>query len=350
MPVKKSTPYIFVFALILLAALALLLVFLSWGNPPLARMPVVAPKSSGAIQAEPVAPLPAPVPDPFPERSALGKLLFHETALSSDNSISCASCHVLELAATDGRPQAVGVGGAIGTRNTPSIFNSSLNVAQFWDGRAATLAEQIDSPLHNPMEMASNWPLVIQRLSADSRYRELFARAYPAGITKDTVTDALVHYQQTLISPDAPFDRYLRGDLNAIDAEAIEGYHRFKTYGCASCHQGINIGGNMFQVFGIMGDYFAERGDRITLDPGRYSVTGKQADRYVFKVPSLRNVALTAPYFHDGSVARLEDAVHIMGRYQLGRRLTEEDIRLIVSFLNTLTGTLSDGNQVIPTP
>jgi len=315
-----------------------------------AQLPVHAHQAHGLHHVEPISPLPVPVADPAPEHSALGKLLFHETALSGDGTIACANCHSVALAGTDGRRRAIGVNGVEGTRNAPSIFNSTLNLALSWDGRATTLAEQLEGPIHNPHEMASNWPLIIERLSADPQYRAHFSRLYPDGITRRNVIDALVRYQQTLISPDAPFDRYLRGERDAIGADAREGYNRFKAYGCASCHQGVNVGGNMFQRFGIMGDYFADRDGAASPDPGRFLVTGKEEDLYVFKVPSLRNVALTAPYFHDGSVERLEDAIEIMGRYQLGRRLTEEDIRLIAAFLTTLTGTLSEGNQVLLPP
>ena len=348
MVVKKSIPYLS--ALILLATLLILLVLLTWRSPSAARLSVPAHPAHALYQSEPISPLPVPVADPAPQRSALGKLLFHETALSGDGSLSCASCHSLDLAGTDGRPHAIGIGGAEGTRNTPSIFNSALNLALFWDGRATTLAEQIEGPLHTPYEMASSWPLIIQRLSADPQYRARFAQVYPEGITRSSVIDALIRYQQTLISPDAPFDRYLRGERDAIDGDAREGYRRFKAYGCTSCHQGVNVGGNMFQRFGIMDDFFADLANTDAPDPGRFLVTGKEEDLHVFKVPSLRNVALTAPYFHDGSVERLEDAIEIMARYQLGRRLTEEDVRLIAAFLTTLTGKLSDGNQVLSPP
>ncbi len=343
--VKKRTSYLF--ALILLAALLVLLALLTWRSPSAGRLVVPAHPANTLHYVEPISPLPTPIADPAPERSALGKLLFHDPALSADGSIACASCHILERAGTDGRNRAIGIGGAEGVRNTPSIFNSTYEVALFWDGRAKTLAEQVDGPLLHRHEMASNWPLVLQRLAANPDYQIRFTQLYPKGITRDNVIDALVHYQLTLISPNAPFDRYLRGERDAIDADAREGYSRFKAYGCASCHQGVNVGGNMFQRFGIMNDLFAGQDHA---DPGRFLVTGKEADRYVFKVPSLRNVVLTAPYFHDGSAERLEDAIAIMGLSQLGRHLTEEDIRLIAAFLATLTGQISDGTQVLPPP
>ncbi len=336
----------------LLAAVAIALVVLSGREPsPKTTRTTIGSFASASTASEPIRPLWPLQPASEPERAALGERLFHDPRLSRDGTVSCASCHSLTLGGGDGRPKSVGVGGAPGKRNAPSIFNVALNVAQFWDGRASTLAEQIDGPLHDPAELGSSWPEVIARLSAIPEYRERFLALYPQGIDVASVKDALVRYQQTLVTPNAPFDRYLLGEHDAIDDTARAGYERFKAYGCVSCHQGMNIGGNMFQRFGIMGDYFADRGDEpAEVDYGRYQVTGLDADRYVFKVPSLRNVALTAPYFHDGSVATLEEAVAIMGRYQLGRTLSAEDVTLIVAFLRTLTGEIPDGRWVVAQP
>jgi len=346
---KRGTPHLF--ALILLAALAVLLVAITWNDPPAAPpLPYHPTPSAPDRGGEPVSALFPLIPDPHPERSALGLSLFHDPRLSRDSSVSCASCHALDRGGADGRPRSIGVGGAVGRLNAPSVFNAALNVAQFWDGRAATLAEQIEGPLHNPAEMAMDWPTLIARLSGIDEYRERFAALYPDGLTPASVTDAIVRYQLTLVTPNAPFDRYLAGDEDAIDQDAREGYERFKSYGCASCHQGANIGGNMFQRFGIMDDYFADWGLIDEVDLGRFNVTGRDEDRHVFKVPSLRNVALTAPYFHDGSVATLEEAVAIMARYQLGRSLSDEDVRLIVAFLNTLTGDRPTGRYAVPQP
>lgn len=344
----RGTPHLI--ALLLLAALAILLVAFTWSVPPVA-MPQFARVASDKVEpAEPLSPLPRTIPTPGLERAQLGERLFHELRLSGDDSVACASCHSLEQGGADGRARSVGAGGALGEVNAPSVFNAALGFAQFWDGRAATLAEQIDGPLHNPVEMASDWPRVLTTLSADEAYRTAFAALYPDGITKANIVDALVRYQLTLVTPNAPFDRYLRGERDAIDAAAREGYARFKDYGCASCHQGALVGGNMFQRFGIMGDYFVDRGQLEDVDLGRYRVTGREEDRYVFKVPSLRNVALTAPYFHDGSVETLDEAVEIMARYQLGRDLQAEDIALIVAFLNTLTGDAPNIGRSLPLP
>jgi cytochrome c peroxidase len=268
----------------------------------------------------------------------LGEKLFNDPQLSADGTISCASCHFLKSGGSDGRPVSIGMGGAKGDYNAPTVFNSVFNFRQFWDGRAADLVEQISGPLTSPVEMASSWVIAVRRVNENPAYRQAFREEYDNEINERTIADALARYETTLITPDAPFDRYLGGDDRAISADALEGYRRFSDYGCISCHQGINIGANFFQRFGVMGDYFADRGNVTKSDLGRYNVTGQDEDRYVFKVPSLRNVALTAPYFHDGSTANLDQAVEIMGRYQLGRTLTEEDRRYIVAFLESLTG------------
>lgn len=288
---------------------------------------------------EPLRPLPEKVDDVNPERASLGLRLFHDPRLSRDNTVACASCHVLAEGGDDGRAVSPGVNGALGTLNSPTVFNARYNFAQFWDGRAANLAEQVQGPVHNPVEMATDWNEIIPKLQKDEAYPNAFSRAYPSqGMTPETIVNAIVEFEKTLVTP-SRFDRYLRGEKDALSKDEIEGYRRFKDLGCASCHQGMNVGGNLFQQFGVMDDFFAERGTSSLADMGRYNVTKKDSDRHVFKVPSLRNVALTAPYFHDGSTPTLEAAVAIMGVYQLGRPLTEEDIHLIVAFLNTLTGT-----------
>jgi cytochrome c peroxidase len=290
-------------------------------------------------QQSAIRPIPALAPSELKSgKVLLGEKLFNDSQLSADGTVSCATCHILDSGGGDGRAISFGVGGAAGDYNAPTVFNSVFNFRQFWDGRAADLAEQLSGPLLSPVEMASSWAIVIRRVGENLIYREAFRKEYGGEISERTIADALVRYEATLITPDAPFDLYLGGDDRAISAEALEGYRRFSDYGCISCHQGINIGANFFQKFGVMGDYFAERGNVTKNDLGRYNVTGQDEDRYVFKVPSLRNVALTAPYFHDGSAATLDQAVEIMGRYQLGRDLSEEDRHYIVAFLESLTG------------
>ena len=289
------------------------------------------------LQPEPITPLP-PAPAVDPARVALGSRLFNDPILSADNSVSCASCHHLNLGGTDRRPVSIGIGGARGTRNAPSVFNAAFNFAQFWDGRAPSLEIQAAGPIHNPIEMGSNWNDVVHRLTLRADYRDQFRQVYADGITSANIADAIASFERTLVTPDSRFDRYLRQEAIDLSADELEGYRRFKTYGCASCHQGRTIGGNLYQPFGVMGDFFAEHPGRMSPDLGRYEITRRDEDRHVFKVPSLRNVAVTAPYFHDGSVTKLEDAIGIMGRYQLGRNLTDEDERLIAAFLRTLTG------------
>ncbi|MDP2829905.1 MAG: cytochrome-c peroxidase [Sulfuricellaceae bacterium] len=290
-----------------------------------------------ANSREALLPLP-PVPELSPEKVELGRRLFFEKRLSRDNSMSCASCHDLSRSGTDRSQFPIGINGQTGVVNAPSIFNVSLNFVQFWDGRAASLEEQAAGPVHNPIEMASSWEEVSFKLGKDETYREAFRQLYPQGITGAAIVDAIATFERTLLTPNSRFDRYLRGDSSALDTLERTGYRRFLDYGCASCHQGANIGGNMFQRFGVMGDYFSER-QPVKADLGRFNVTGREEDRHVFKVPSLRNVAETPPYFHNGSTRSLDEAVIIMGRYQLGRELPDADIKAIVAFLRTLTGT-----------
>lgn len=325
----------------LLSAFAAALVFMTWRDAPPAPQvaPPSIPMSEAVRRLEPITPLPQGADQLDAGRAALGERLFHDPILSHDRSISCASCHPLDRGGMDGLARSRGVGDALGQINAPTIFNARFNFAQFWDGRAATLEAQVAGPIHNPVEMASDWKEVVARLSADDTYREAFAREYPEqGITPDTIARAISAFERTLTTPDSRFDRYLRGETQVLSDDEKEGYARFKALGCASCHQGVNIGGNLYQRFGVLGDYFADRGELTTADLGRFNVTGEEADRHVFKVPSLRNVALTAPYFHDAGADTLEDAVDIMARYQLGRSLSDEDRRLLVAFLHTLTG------------
>ena len=273
-----------------------------------------------------------------PDRVALGNRLFHDTQLSKNNQISCASCHQNGLAGADGLPKSVGFEGKLAEFNAPTVWNSSLNFRQFWDGRAATLNEQINGPILDPEEMNSTWPEIVSKLEKDKDYVQAFRQLYPAGIQPDAIRDAIATYEQTLTTPNARFDQYLRGNQEAITAEEKAGYQAFTNYGCIACHQGVNVGGNMFQRLGIMEDFFVDRGNVQRSDLGRVNITGRSRDRYVFKVPSLRNIELTAPYLHDGSIETLDETIKIMARYQLGREIPKGDVDLIVQFLRTLTG------------
>lgn len=273
-----------------------------------------------------------------PERVALGEKLFNDPRLAHNNVLACASCHQLQQGGADGLPRSVTNNGEPDVTNAPSIFNRAFNFRQTWRGAFRTLEEQAEADLKNPNHAATSWDELLPKLEADAAYAVTFVRLY-GGLRKEYVLDAIATYERSLITPNAPFDRYLRGDPKAISFEQKRGYALFKSYGCISCHQGINVGGNLFQKFGLFEDYFKLRGGPVTpADLGRITVTRDERDRHVFRVPSLRNVAITAPYFHDGSVERLDQAVGIMARVQLGRTPPESDVQAIISFLASLTG------------
>ena len=285
---------------------------------------------------EPLRPLPAG-PTLDPRKVELGRRLFVDSRLAKDDSVSCASCHDFSRGGADPRPRSIGAHGARSGANAPSVFNSGLNFRQTWNGSARSLEEFLDRLISNPKVFASTWDEVIAKLSSDPALSEAFANAYADGVTRASAIDALANFTRSLTTP-SRFDRYLKGDHQALSADERQGYVKFKSYGCVACHQGVNVGGNMFQKFGVMGDYFRDRGNETPGDAGRFAVTKRESDRHVFKVPSLRNVELTAPYFHDASAASLEVAVEVMFRYQLGRSAPAEDKALIIKFLKTLTG------------
>lgn len=294
--------------------------------------------ATAAVYAQgPITPLPENIVVDL-TKAELGRSLFNDPRLSGDGKVSCATCHNLQTAGVDHLPTSRGAGGKLSGRNAPSIFNSTYNFSQLWDGRAASLEEQVGLPIQNPREMDSSWQRVVAALQADKDYSRRFSEIYSSRITSANVSDAIATFERTLVTPNAPFDRYLRGDKSALSPAASEGWRLFRERGCIACHQGVNVGGNMFQTFGVMGNYFHDRGKDDALDQGRYNVTHLEKDRHVFKVPSLRNVAKTAPYFHDGSVQDLHDAVRVMGRYQLGLDLSSAEIDAIVAFLESLSG------------
>jgi cytochrome c peroxidase len=313
-----------------------------------ARAPVIAATitllcilcAAGLARAqtdEPIKPIPLSV-QLDPKKVALGERLFNDKRLSGDNSMSCASCHNLARGGVDGLQSSIGIRGTKGSINAPTVFNSGFNFRQFWDGRANSLEEQTSGPVHNPKEMGSTWQEVLVKLSKDAGLVDQLKQSYPDGLQEKNIQDAIAVFERSLTTPNARFDKYLRGDKSAITSDELRGYQLFKSYGCVACHQGVNVGGNMFQTFGVMGDYFAKRGNVTDADLGRFNVTKNPADKHVFKVPSLRNVALTAPYFHDGSAKTLGDAVDVMFKYQLGRPASAQDKESIVKFLHTLTG------------
>ena len=294
---------------------------------------------------EPVRPIAEALPVDA-RKVLLGKELYHDVRLSGDNTVSCASCHGLETAGVDNKQYSEGVQGQKGGVNAPTTFNAVYNFVQFWDGRAATLADQAAGPPLNPVEMASSsFDEIIAKLAADKHYVEAFAQVYPDGITQANITDAIEGFEMTLLTPNSPFDKYLRGDNNAISAEAKQGYELFKEYSCATCHVGANLGGESYELMGIYHDYFADRDADKELqhqpnveDNGRNKETKLERDIHRFKTPGLRNVELTWPYFHDGTRQTMEEAVRDMAYYQVDKRLNEQEINDIVAFLRTLTG------------
>ncbi len=304
----------------------------------------VRPRSDTAAGDDRRALLPiVAIPGLDPERVELGRRIFHETRLSHDGSLSCASCHQLVAGGMDGRRVSRGVGGLAGVINAPTVYNAALSFRQFWDGRAATLEDQVGGPIANPLEMASSWPEAVAALAADPGYVAAFARLYPEGISPTSISAAVATFERTLVTSGSRCDRFLGGERTALTDREQAGFRLFLTLGCSSCHQGAGIGGNLYQRFGLMEDYFGNRGNETAADLGRFAVTQREADRHVFKVPSLRNVALTAPYFHDGTAKTLEQAVAVMARYELGTRISEDDIGLLVAFLRTLTGPSLEG-------
>jgi cytochrome c peroxidase len=298
--------------------------------------PIAISKEERIRVTEPIQPIPLTL-SLDPDKVSLGKTLFEDPRLSEDNRISCVSCHNLNLGGVDRRVLSVGINGNLTDVNTPTIFNVSFNFRFNWNGKFENLTDHLNALMTNPKVMGVKWETLIEKLKEDSEYRETFDRLYRDGLTPANIKDAIVLYETSLYTPNSRFDRFLRGDKQALTQSEKEGYKLFKNYGCISCHQGINVGGNMFQRFGVMGNYFADRGNITKADLGRFNVTKDEADRYVFRVPSLRNVELTAPYFHDGSAATLDKAIAVMVRYQLGRPLSREKIDLIVQFLRTLT-------------
>lgn len=303
--------------------------------------------SAHAQSNEPIQPLPTVTVNAA--RAALGKRLFFEKRLSVDDTMSCGSCHDIDAWGAENRDVSEGVKQQLGERNSPTVFNSVFNFKQFWDGRADNLSHQAMAPVTNPVEMGMlSWDDAIKKLKSDqtprrdSSYTDAFMRAYSKDISKELIVDAIAEYEKTLITPNSPFDKYLRGESSAISASQKKGYDLFKSYGCVACHQGANVGGNMFQKFGVLKDINMQNGN-LSDDLGRYTVTKNEWDKRVFKVPSLRLAVKTPPYFHNGSVKTIEEAVDIMIQYQLGRGVPPEDRDSIIDFLGSLVGEKPQG-------
>lgn len=280
----------------------------------------------------------------------LGLYLFHDTRLSADNTISCASCHSLGKGGTDNLPASVGIDNQIGGINSPTVFNAVYNLAQFWDGRAEDLQAQAAGPPLNPIEMGhESFEDIVISLSKDTFIKGLFDSIYDEGITENSITDAIAEFEKTLTTPNSPFDEYLMGDENAITENQKKGYAAFKRVGCATCHSGEAMGGTSFEYVGLYGDYYAGREAEITdADFGRYNFTKDELDKFFQKVPTLRNIELTFPYLHDANAKTLKEAVVMMNKYQVKEKLSAEEIDQVVDFLSTLTGEYN-GRSLKPT-
>lgn len=283
-------------------------------------------------------PLPEQVPPETYELSQpkidLGRKLYYETRISKSGTIACNTCHQLDAFGVDNEPTSPGHEGTRGDRNSPTVYNAALHVDQFWDGRADTLEEQAKGPILNPVEMGMPASAdVLEVLKGIPGYAPLFAEAFPEAedpFTYDNVATAIGAFERRLMTP-GPLDDFIAGDLDAMSEEELRGMQTFVTTGCTTCHNGPAVGGRMYQKLGLVNPYDTE-------DTGRYKVTGKESDKYVFKVPSLRNIAETGPYFHDGGVGTLPEAVRLMGWHQLGKKLSDAEVASILTFLESLTG------------
>jgi cytochrome c peroxidase len=269
---------------------------------------------------------------------ALGRVLYYDTRLSKNHEIACNSCHPLDRFGADGEPTSPGHRGQRGARNAPTVYNAALSLAQFWDGRAADVEQVAVQHVLNPIEMAMpSEAALVAVLESIPGYAPLFAVAFPdtgKPISDDNVARAIGAFERRLLAP-SPFDAFLAGDVLALGDAQVRGLETFLDTGCTTCHQGAGIGGGLYQKLGVVRPF-------PTADPGRAAVTGNEAERHFFKVPSLRNAAVTAPYFHDGSVATLGEAIRIMAAVQLGQDLADDRIAGIRAFLESLTGAIVD--------
>ena len=272
------------------------------------------------------------------KKAKLGEKLFFDARLSKNNTIACASCHNLAEGGDDNLQYSFGINGQEGNMNAPTVLNAVNNFRQFWDGRAKNLQNQASGPIENPIEMGFSFKELIPKLQ-NSEYKALFSKVYKEGITKNSITDAIAEYEKTLVTPNAPFDKYLKGDKNALTQKQKDGYELFKSKGCISCHHGVNLGGNLYSKFGVVQD-------SQSASLGRYNVTHKNRDKYYFKVPTLRNITRTAPYFHDGRTQNLKEAIKIMSQLQLGRYFTQDEVDKIDAFLHALEGEIPRGQAI----
>ncbi len=320
------------------AAAAVLSLGVLFTSPVLAQDAVMA-RAQQLFQPIPLTPPALPGNAATSAKIELGKMLYFDPRLSASHSISCSSCHSIGLGGADAEPTSLGHRWQHGGRNAPTVFNAVFNKTEFWDGRAKDLEEQAGGPMVNPIEMASPAPHVAEQLNGIPGYHDAFVKAFPGEadpVTLANVQKAIAVFEATLITPNAPFDRFLKGDANALSPAQKEGLALFMDKGCAACHNGINLGGGMYAPFGVItkpGASLLPPGDK-----GRFMVTGTPSDEYVFRVPPLRNIALTAPYFHTGQAWDLRLAVAVMGASQLSAKLTSADVDKITAFLDSLTG------------
>ena len=317
--------------------------FISSGTGALAADRTLAERAGGVIGTLPE--VAESSTNPATEaRVALGRQLYFDTRLSKNQDISCNSCHRLDAFGVDGEATSPGHRGQRGDRNSPTVYNAALHDTQFWDGRAADVEEQASGPVTNPIEMAMpDAPAVDRVLRSIPGYASEFAAAFPEDsepVVFSNAAIAIAAFERTLLTP-APIDAFIAGDDSALDPEQQRGLELFLTVGCTTCHNGAAVGGMMFQKLGLVHSYETE-------DGGRFRVTGQEQDRGYFKVPGLRNVAKTGPWFHDGSVATLGDAVQKMAWYQLGRKLTDAETADLVAFLGALTGAPSAEMIAVP--
>jgi cytochrome c peroxidase len=303
----------------------------------LSQPPAPNPDGFEPSGADPISPVPVSEA-PETAKVGLGEKLFRDPILSGNGALACVSCHWLDQGGVDRRALPLGPDGHPRDFNAPSIFNATLNFRFNWRGNFRTLKEQNEAVLLDPGLMGTSWAELLAKLQSDPSYGSAFRQAYGVEPSRETVLDALAAFQHTLLTPNARFDRYLLGDRRAVTEVEERGYELFKSYGCIACHQGRNVGGNLFQKFGIFSNPPGGKASLTEADLGRFTITGREEDLRVFRVPSLRNVAVTAPYFHDGRTASLAEAVEIMGRSQLGRELPRQDVEAVVQFLGTLTG------------
>jgi cytochrome c peroxidase len=316
--------------------------------------------ASFLLEAQAFEPLPKnpPIPKDNPitkEKVELGKMLYFEPRLSKSGTVSCNSCHNVMANGDDGRAVSVGIDGKKGGRSAPTVWNSAFLSVQFWDGRAKSLEEQAKGPIENPIEMGASHALVVNRLKEIDEYQKRFSKAFGGQdpINIDNVAKAIATYERTLVTSNAPFDRYLRGDKKALTKEQIEGMQKFQTTGCVACHSGPNFAGPLlpegsgfFMKFPTYPGSKYDKQYKFLDDKGRFDVTKSDPDKHMWRVPSLRNIANTAPYFHNGSVKTLDEAVRVMAKTQLNQDLADEDVKLIVAFLTSLTGEFP--KQVMP--